>query len=60
MHLVPSSNAWGLLREKGGGDGHLFWIVLFVECGAKQIGDLGKDSLCWELVLRKEVQPAAY
>ena len=35
MYLVPSPNAWGSLRERGG-DGHLFWIVLFAGVGLKK------------------------
>ena len=45
MQPVPSSNAWGLLKERGGGDGHLFWIMLLVGVGLNSSGDLGKDVL---------------
>ena len=45
MQPVPSSNAWGLLKERGWGDGHLFWTVLFVGVGLNSSGDLGKDVL---------------
>ena len=41
MQPVPSPNAWGSLRERGGGDDHLFWIVLLVGVGLNSLGDLG-------------------
>ena len=41
----------GSLRKSGGGDGHLFWIVLLVGVGLNSSGDTGRDSSCWELVL---------
>ena len=57
MNLVPSPNAWGLLREGGGGgDGHLFWIVLLAGVGLNSSGDPGWVSSCWDLVLWKEVR----
>ena len=40
MYLVPSPDAWGSLRERGG-DGHLFWIVLLAGVGLNSSGDPG-------------------
>ena len=45
----------GSLRE-GKGDGHLSWVELLVGVGLKTLGDLGKDSSCWELVLQGEAR----
>ena len=39
---------------KGGGDGHLFWIMLGV--GLNSSMDPGRDSSSWGLVLQKEVR----
>ena len=43
------------MRERGGGggDGHLFWIMLGV--GLNSSMDSDWDSSCWGLVLWKEV-----
>ena len=40
---MSSPNAWGSLREKGGGgcDGHLFRDVLLVGVGLNSSGDAG-------------------
>ena len=51
---MSSSNALGSLREGGGGDGHLFWIMLGV--GLNSSMDPDRDSPCWGLVLWKEVR----
>ena len=39
----------------GGGDGHLFWIVLLMGVGLNSSGDPGRGSSCWGLVFSKEV-----
>ena len=39
----------------GGGDGHLFWIVLLMGVGLNSSGDPGRGSSWWGLVLSKEV-----
>ena len=38
--------------EEGGGDGHLFWIMLLVGVRLKSSGDQSRDFSCWELVLQ--------
>ena len=38
----------------GGGDGHLFWIML--EVGLNSSTDPDRDSSCWGLVLWEEVR----
>ena len=43
-------------RVRGGGDGHLSWIMLLVGVGLNCSGDPDK-TLCWELVSREEVRP---
>ena len=45
-----SSDTWGSLRE-GGGDGHLFSVMLRVGVGLNSTGDSGEASSCWELLL---------
>ena len=40
-----------IVEGRGGGDGHLFWIMLLVGVGLNSSGDTGRDSSCWELVL---------
>ena len=40
--------------ERGGGDGHLFWIMLGV--GLSNSMDPDRHSSCWGLVLWKEVR----
>ena len=44
----------GIVEGEGGGDGHLFWIMLGV--GLNSSMDPDRDSSCWGLVLRKEVR----
>ena len=52
---MSSPNAWGSLRERGGGgDGHLFWIMLGV--GLNNLMDPDRDSACWGLALWEEVR----
>ena len=51
---MSSPNAWGSLRERGGGDGHLFWVMLGV--GLNSSMDPDSDSSCWGLVLWEEVR----
>ena len=53
---MSSSNALGSLRERGGGDGHLFWIMLLVGVGLNSSTDPDRDSSCWGLVLWEEVR----
>ena len=33
----------GIVEGEGGGDGHLFWIMLLVGVGLKSSGDPGRD-----------------
>ena len=40
--------------EGGGGDGHLFWIMLGV--GLNNSVDPDRDSSCWRLALWEEVR----
>ena len=42
----------GIVEGEGGGDGHLFWIMLLVGVGLKSSGDPGRDFSCWELLLQ--------
>ena len=51
---MSSPNAWGSLRERGEGDGHLFWIMLGV--GLNSSMDPDRGSSCWGLVLWEEVR----
>ena len=44
------------MRERGGGDGHLLWIMLLAGVGLNSSGDPGWVSSCWDLVLWKEVR----
>ena len=44
----------GIVEGEGGGDGHLFWVMLGV--GLKSSMDPDRDSSCWGLVLWEEVR----
>ena len=44
----------GIIEGEGGGDGHLFWIMLGV--GLNSSMDPDRDSSCWGLVLWEEVR----
>ena len=44
----------GIVEGEGGGDGHLFWIMLGV--GLNSSMDPDRDSSCWGLVLWEEVR----
>ena len=47
-----SPDAWGLLRERrGGGDGHLFSVMLCVGVGLNSTDDSDEASSCLELLL---------
>ena len=42
MEIVCFSNVWGLLRDGGGGVGHLSRIMLLVGVGLNGLGDLNE------------------
>ena len=57
--LPVSSNAWGSLRERGGGgDGHLFRIVLLAGVGLNSSGDPGRGSSSWGSVWEEQPELA--
>ena len=46
---MSSPNAWGSLRERG--DRHIMLVV-----GLISLMDPDRDSLCWGLMLQKEIR----